>query len=269
MSITLTLHTQPEVPMEAEVICADKLANLSTAEIEKQSIQHGNREQVIADFFTVSGERSDSLTVQGDLSRIKHLGAGMSSGQMRIEGNVSAHLGAGMSGGEIVVDGDAGDWVAPEMSGGRVEIWGNAGHLVGSAYRGSPAGIVGGEIIVHGDAKNEVGHGMRNGLIVIGGNSGDFTGVNMLAGTIIVLGEPGIRTGAGMKRGTVVSMNPTSMLPTFTYSCVYQPGYLRMYLLYLQDLGLDISEEQIMGQYARWCGDIIELNRGEILLYHN
>ena len=269
MSINLTLHTQPDVPLEADVICTDKLANLSTAEIENQAVLHGNQQQVIADFFTVNGERSETLSVQGDLSRIKHLGAGMSMGQLRIEGNVGAHLGAGMSGGEIVVDGSAGDWVAPEMTGGRVEVKGDAGHLVGSAYRGSPCGILGGEIIIHGNAKNEVGHAIRNGMIVIGGNSGDFTGVNMLAGTIIVLGELGIRTAAGMKRGTVVSMKQTTLLPTFTYSCIYQPAYLRLYLLYLQELGMDISEEQIMGHYSRWCGDIIELNRGEILLYHD
>jgi formylmethanofuran dehydrogenase subunit C len=269
MSIKLTLHTQPEVPLEAAIICPDKLASLTTAEIEKQPVQHGNQEVTIADFFEVTGEKSDTLEVEGDLSRIKHIGAGMASGQLNIEGDVGAHLGAAMSDGEIVVEGNAGDWVAPEMSGGRVRIKGNAGHMVGSAYRGSPAGIQAGEIIIHGNARNEVGHAMRNGIIVIGGNSGDFTGVNMLAGTIIVLGELGIRTGAGLKRGTVVCMNETKLLPTFSYSCVYQPAYLRLYLLYLQSLGLDISEEQIMGHYARWCGDLIELNRGEILLYHS
>jgi formylmethanofuran dehydrogenase subunit C len=269
MTINLILHTQPEVPLEAESICPDKLANLTTAEIENQALQYGNQDVKIADFFTVKGQKSLNLNIQGDLSRIKHLGSGMAAGKMTIEGGVGAHLGAGMSGGEIIVSGNAADWVAPEMTGGRVEIKGNAGHMVGSAYRGSPAGILGGEIIVHGNAKNEIGHAMRNGLIVIGGNTGDFTGVNMLAGTIIVLGELGIRTAAGMKRGSVVSMNKTELLPTFRYSCVYQPGYLRLYLLYLQRLGLNISEEQIMGHYARWCGDIIELNRGEILLYHS
>ncbi len=269
MSVKLSLHTQPDVPLEAEIICPDKLADLTVTEIEKQPIQHGNEQTRIADFFKVTGEKSKHLQVDGDLSRVKHIGSGMSSGQIIIEGDVGAHLGAAMSGGEIIVEGSAGDWIAPEMSGGRVLIKGNAGHMVGSAYRGSPAGIQDGEIIVFGNAKNEVGHAMRNGMIVIAGNSGDFTGVNMLAGTIIVLGETGIRTGAGLKRGTIISMSRTKLLPTFNYSCLYQPVYLRLYLLYLQKLGLQITEEQIMGRYERWCGDIIELNRGEILLYHS
>jgi len=267
MTIELSLHTAPDVPLEADLISPDNFLSLSKTEIEKQLVEHGNQKASIGDFFNVSGEKSDHLILEGDLSKIKHIGSTMSMGKICIKGDAGAHLGATMSGGEILVEGDVADWLAPEMVGGRVEVRGNAGHMVGSAYRGSPAGILGGEIIIHGNAKNEVGHAMRNGMIVVGGNSGDFTGVNMLAGTIIVLGELGIRTGAGLRRGSVVSMNNSKLLPTFRYSCLYQPTYLRLYLIYLQSLGLPISDDQIVGQYQRWCGDLIEVNRGEILLY--
>ena len=267
MSLSLEMHTSPEVPLEAHVLSPDHLARLSVADIEKQTLHHGNSVQTIADFFKVSGSPANELHLSGDFSLVKHIGHGMQSGSLNITGNVGAHLGAEMSGGRITVDGDVGDWLAPEMSGGTVEIRGNAGHMVGSAYRGSPFGITGGEIIIHGNARNEVGHGMRNGIIAIAGDCGDFVGVNMLAGSIIVLGQPGIRAGAGMKRGSIVFMNPLEMLPTFSYSCVYQPGFLRLYLAYLQDVGLPVSDEQIAGSYKRWCGDRIELNRGEILLY--
>ena len=268
MTLKLTLHTPPEVPLEADVLAADKLANLAPSEIEQLTVFHGNEQLKLADFFSVKGGNSDHIQLEGDLHLVKHIGAGMNSGTISINGNVGSHLGAGMCGGEIIVDGDAGDWLAPEMQGGRVEIRGNAGHLVGSAYRGSPMGMTGGEILIRGNARNETGHAMRNGTITIGGNCGDFTGVNMLAGTIIVLGEAGIRSGAGMKRGTIVTMKQTSVLPTFSYSCRYQPVYLRLYLLRLQSLGLAISDEQVLGFYKRWCGDIIELNRGEILQYY-
>ncbi len=267
MSISLTLHTEPEVPLEADCLRPDELASLTTAEIEKLPVQHGNRQVSLADFFIVKGSASDSLTIEGDLHKVKHLGANMASGKLTISGNVGSHLGAGMTGGNILVEGNASDWVAPEMHGGSVEVRGNAGHLIGSAYRGSPVGMSGGEILIHGDAKNEIGHAMRNGMIVIGGKSGDFTGVNMLAGTIFLLGETGNRIGAGMKRGSVVTMNKTPMLPTFTYSCRYQPAFLRMYLLNLQNLGFAVSDEQLLGFYHRWCGDAIELNRGEILTH--
>jgi formylmethanofuran dehydrogenase subunit C len=125
----------------------------------------------------------------------------------------------------------------------------------------------GGELVILGSAGNETGSGMRRGLIAVGGDSGDFTGVNLLAGTIVVLGRLGWRTGAGMRRGTVVSMHPADMLPTFSYSCTYRPVILRLYLPYLRRLGLPVSDDQIGGSYQRWCGDAIELNRGEVLLF--
>ncbi len=269
MSLTLSLHTSPDVPVEAEVICPDKLINANESDLSTLTVFHGNEKAMLGDFFKVQGQYNGELIVEGDLSRIKHLGTGMSNGRMIINGDVGAHLGAGMSGGEIIVEGSAGDWVAPEMTGGRVIIKGNAGHMVGSAYRGSDVGILGGEIIIHGNVRNELGHAMRNGLVIVGGNSGDFTGVNMLAGTIIVLGEMGIRSGASMKRGTILSMHNAEMLPTFSYACTYHPSYVRLYLAYIKELGLTIDDTQLVGNYERWIGDAIELNRGEILLYAN
>ena len=110
---------------------------------------------------------------------------------------------------------------------------------------------------------------MRNGLIAVGGNSGDFTGVNLLAGTILVMGETGIRTGAGMKRGTILLLHETEMLPTFSYSCLYRPTYLNILLPYLRGHGLSLTDEHVHGHYQRWCGDSVEQNRGEILIYAN
>lgn len=269
MSLTLSLHTSPDVPVEAEGICPDKLNNTNKSDLSALTVFHGNEKAVLGDFFKVQGEYNGELRVEGDLSGFKHLGAGMSNGRVIINGDVGAHLGAEMSGGEIIVEGSAGDWVATEMTGGKITIKGNAGHMVGSAYRGNASGMTGGEIIIHGNVRNELGHAMRNGLIVVGGNSGDFTGVNLLAGTIIVLGEMGIRSGAGMKRGTILSMQNAELLPTFSHACTYHPSYIRLYLAYIKELGLTIDDTQVVGNYDRWIGDAIELNRGEILLYAN
>ena len=266
MSLTLSLHTAPEVPIEADVICPDKINGNNESTLAALYILHGNQQTELGEFFKIKGQYDGEIRIEGDLSNVKHLGAAMTKGRMIIDGNVGQHLGTGMSGGEIIVEGDAADWVAPEMTGGRVIVKGNAGHMVGAGYRGSAIGMQGGEIIIHGNVGNETGHVMRSGLIVIGGSSGDFTGVNMLAGTIIVLGEMGIRNGAGMKRGTILSMHDAHMLPTFTYACTYQPTYVRMYLAYIKELGLIITDEQLIGKYKRWIGDAVELNRGEILL---
>ena len=266
MSLALTLHTPPSVPLEAEVISPARLAGLSPLEAARLVVVHGNQSAELGEFFHVSGAANGEITLTGDLSRVKLIGAAMSEGRMVVHGPVGMHLGARMSGGEIVVEGDAGDWIGPEMSGGRIIVKGNAGHLVGSASRGSPAGLQGGEILVFGNAGNEVGGGMRRGLIAIGGTTGDFTGVNMLAGTVVVLGQLGARTGAGMKRGSIVSMHLAEMIPTFTYACAFRPVFLRLYLSHLRKLGLPVSDLAMEGSYQRWCGDAVELNRGEILL---
>lgn len=270
MSVThLKMHTQPDVPLETEVINPSVFASLSQSGIEYLEVMHGNVKCKLGDFFKVTGKGELVIHVEGDLSRVKLVGAGMTEGKITIDGDVGMHLGVGMSGGEIMVNGSAGDWVGPEMSGGRITIKKNAGHMIGSAFRGQSSGITGGEIFVHGNAKNEVGNAMRRGLIVIGGNAGDFTGVNMLAGTIIVLGELGIRTGAGMKRGTIVSLQDAPILPSFEYSCTYHPLFLRLYFTRLRANGFKrkIQEKHLSGKYKRYSGDGIELNRGEVLLF--
>ena len=269
MPLSLRQIAPPEVPLEADNITPGKVADLKPAEVEKLTLLHGNETRSIGDFFEVKGRWDGTLEVRGDrLERVKFLGAGMARGTLRVEGDAGEHLGAGMSGGNIAVSGDAADWVGPEMSGGRIEIRGNAGHSAGSAFRGASAGMSGGEIIIHGNARNEAGNSMSGGLIAIGGNSGDFTGVNMNAGSVFVLGTLGLRTGAGMKRGSIVSLNEAELLPTFGYSCAYRPGYLPLYLRHLAELGLaPIAAAHINGLYQRYCGDSVELNRGEILLY--
>ena len=267
MHTELTLVTAPEVPIEAECLSPAHLAGLSQAGIERLQMMHGNRTVRVGDFFRVTGNGQLSLRMEGDLSRVKYIGAGMTEGEIRIDGSAGMHLGMGMSGGVIRVSGNASDWVGPEMSGGRIEVMGDAGHMVGSAYRGQHTGIQGGEILIHGNVKNELGSAMRRGLIAVGGQAGDFVGVNMRAGTIVVMGEMGIRPGAGMLRGTIVSFQSAELLPTFTYSSWTRPVFLRFYLCHLGQSGFEIDDDHMGGRYRRYCGDGLEENRGEILLF--
>lgn len=267
MALKLKLHTQPDVPLETDCISPDRFQSLSTTEISALTIFHGNRQIALGDFFDCSGDFDGEIIIEGDCGNVKHIGSAMSFGKITIEGDVSTHTGAVMSGGEINIKGNAADWLGAEMLGGRITVKGNAGHMVGSGYRGSAVGMQGGEIIIHGNVRNETGNVMRRGLIVVGGNADDFTGVNMLAGTIIVLGEMGIRTGAGMKRGSIICQNKIEILPTFTRSCDYQPSFLRHYYKYLENLGFSINDSFLNGPFERWCGDSVELNRGEVLLY--
>ena len=266
MPLTLTLHTPPAVPLEADVLTPERLAGLGHREIEALEVWHGHRCARVGDFFRVSGRGADDVRLEGELSRVKFVGAGMSAGRLVVSGTVGMHVGARMRGGEILVEGDAGDWAGAEMAGGLLVIRGAAGHCLGSAYPGRRAGMHGGEILVHGDAGDRVGAGLRRGLVAIGGRAGDHAGLNMLAGTILALGGVGAHPGANMRRGSIVSMVRATPLPTFTFACAYRPPFLALCLRRLEALGWRFSREQRHGRYARWCGDGLELRRGELLI---
>ena len=79
MALTLTLPEPPTVPLETEGLSPDRLAGLHKGEIEALTVWHGNRRAQLADFFTVSGDGDEELRIEGDLRRVKSLGAGMTA----------------------------------------------------------------------------------------------------------------------------------------------------------------------------------------------
>jgi formylmethanofuran dehydrogenase subunit C len=263
MTLTLTLREQPDVPLDAEVLVPDRLAGAE--DVAALPVWHGNERTRVGEFFAVSGS-GDDVRLEGDLSRVKFVGAGMTAGRLTVAGDVGMHAGAGMRGGELHVGGDAGDWAGAGMQGGTLVVRGSAGCQLGGVYPGERAGMRGGEIVVHGDAGPQAGAGVRRGLIAVAGRVGDAAGLRMLAGTIVALGGLGPRAGAGMRRGSIVTMAPAPPPATFVFSCLYRPPFLGLYLRRLRALGLAVSGEQLEGRYARWCGDGLELRRGEILI---
>ncbi len=257
------------IPIEAECITPDNLAGKSVAEIVDLPVQHGNTTVSLGEFFTVEGQAGDGdLVVEGDCSRVKMLGAGMTRGRLTIHGNAGMHLGAEMKGGEIHLHGHAGDWVGAEMKGGRIHVHGDAGHLVGAAYRGARLGMRGGVILIDGKAGNEVGATMRRGLIAIGGACGDFAGVSLIAGSIFLFDRCGARPGAGMKRGSLAFFGePPQLLPSFRYDCTYRPAFMAVYLRQLKAGGFPIDERFLGGSWKRYSGDLVSLGKGEILTW--
>jgi formylmethanofuran dehydrogenase subunit C len=265
VTLTLALREQPAAPLEADVLCPDRLARASRGEIEALPVWHGNERTRVGEFFSVSGA-GDDVRLEGDLSRVRFVGAGMTAGRLTVAGDVGMHAGAGMRGGELHVEGDAGDWAGAGMRGGLLVVRGSVGRRLGGIYPGERAGMRGGEIVVGGDAGAQAGAGLRRGVIAVAGRVGEAAGLRMLAGTIVALGGLGPRAGAGMRRGSIVTMAPVTPLMTFVFSCIYRPPFLRLYLGRLRALGLAVPGEQLDGRYARWCGDGLELRRGEILI---
>ena len=266
MTLTLTLRETPRSPVDAEAVSPDRLAGLGRTAIERLELWHGNRRTALGELFAVSGDGGPDLRVEGDLTRVAGLGAGMAGGRLTIAGHAGPHVGSGMRDGEIVVEGDAGDWAGAEMRGGRLIVRGSAGRRLGGAYAGSRAGMRGGEILVHGDAGAETGAGLRRGLVAVAGRVGEAAGLRALAGTIVALRALGAHPGAGMRRASIVAMTAAALLPTYTLACSYHPPFLRLCLRRLKELGMPVTDDQIAGRYARWSGDRLELGRGEILI---
>ncbi len=266
--LILKYSSTTHIPVEAEAITSDHLAGKSAKEIAALPVQHGNTPAPLGDFFSVEGDAGDRhLRIEGDCSRVKWIGAGMTAGRISIHGNAGMHLGSEMSGGEIEVHGQAGDWVGAEMRGGKIHVHGDAGHLVGAGYRGSRLGMRGGVILIDGQAGNEIGNGMRRGLIAIGGASGDFPGVSLIAGSLFLFGPPGVRLGAGMKRGSIVLFaGPAALLPTFRFACRYRPVFLPLYLRQLRTWGFAPAQNVADNFYQRFCGDLVALGKGEVLI---
>lgn len=257
------------IPVVAECLTPDMCAGKSVDQIKKMKVYHGNKEKPLGELFEVSDDNSDTITVTGTVPNVKGIGKGMTTGSIVIEGDCGMHLGAQMKGGTITVKGTCADWAGAEMRGGEIFIQGDAGNCVGGAYRGSKSGMNKGLIVVKGSAGNEVGELMKKGIIVIEGNTGALTGCGMKGGTIFCYGHAGNRIGAFMERGSIVLYNEPQLLPTFTQNAVYNPTWLRVFLLDLQktQYSIPIKKAHIEGLYTRYNGDISELGKGEIFVF--
>lgn len=268
MPLTFCLRTQLSVPLEVGPLTLDLIRQQTADEVARLPVQYGNQQIECGELFEITGSaQADGLQVwQGNLERVKYIGARMQMGTVLVEGNVGMHLGSGLRGGEIDVRGNVDDWAGAEMRGGRIRVAGNAGNLVGAAYRGSRRGMSGGEIFVTGNAGTEIGHTLRRGLIAIAGTCGDAAGTAMIAGSIFVFGGGGQRHGAGMKRGTllfgeVAAIPP--LLPTFRHAGRFQPIFLQLAFRHLQQAGFAIPEACWTASWDRFCGDLLTLGKGE------
>jgi formylmethanofuran dehydrogenase subunit C len=269
-TITLALRAAPDHMVECDGITPDRLASLGAQEIAALPLWSGRRTIPLGDLFTVRGERAATVRIEGGagLSRLEALGAGMTHGELVIEGDAGRYVGSRMSGGTLVVRGDAGDGAGLEMAGGTLEITGRAGDRLGGARSGASRGMTGGEIVVRGAAGSEAGANARRGLIVIGGDAGERAAHRMIAGTVLVLGAAAEGAGSWSKRGSVVVLGAVVAPPTFRYSCTYQPPHLSLTLLRLRArYRLTIDSAALRGLYRRYCGDLADVGKGEILAW--
>lgn len=253
--ITLIPKGKIGIMVEAEVIRPDMFAGKSKEEIEKLPVWQGPAKLTLGEFFdvdvhgSVQGSSSSggtaeetSVVIDGDVSRVKHIGQGMKAGSIEIHGTVGMHLGAEMNGGSILVLGSAGSWAGMEMKGGILHIMGNAGDHVGSAYRGSWRGMTGGKILIEGNARSQLGGGLVGGEIVVEGSVENFCAIRQSGGLILVKGSAVRGVGAEMNGGIVAI---GGMIKQFS------PGFVELG----REENPKLGEQQPEGRFARFAGD--------------
>ncbi|HEY2897596.1 MAG TPA: formylmethanofuran dehydrogenase subunit C [Gemmatimonadaceae bacterium] len=263
--ITLTLRAPLERALDADAITADRLAALSTQEISALPLWDGRTAVALGDVFSVSGERAQTVVLEGDLAKLHGVGSMMTGGALEIRGSIGNAVGARMQGGAITVQGSAAHDAGSAMSGGSLVIAGDVGDRAGGALQGASKGMIGGHIIVRGNAGREAGARMRRGVLCCA-SVGTGAGLGMIAGNIIVAGAIGDGVGTGNKRGSIVALGGVRVPQTYAYACTYRPPHLSLMLLFLRaHFALDVNEAHLHGLYRRYSGDLTEIGKGEIL----
>jgi formylmethanofuran dehydrogenase subunit C len=272
----VTLRQQPALRLDARVLTPAALAGLSVAAIEHLPIQQGRHTMPLAEFFDVKANATSSpasddttprLVLQGDLSRVDHIGQNMNGGELIVDGDVGHHLGTAQSGGHIELRGSSGDLAGAERSGGSLTVHGNVADCAGGALPGSMDGMHGGVFIVRGRAGDRVGDRMRRGSLIVLGDAGDFAASRMVAGTLVVGGKLGVHPAYRMRRGTLICVGS---MPGLGAGHIAVPGdcsvlwqLLTRYIARLagpNSLLADLPRRR----YTRLAGDLAVDGKGEV-----
>lgn len=254
--IILTPIKESQYPIIAQCVSPDVFLDKSIEEITNLPIWIGNKKRNLSDLFKIEENSNDksTITINGDVKKIKRIGWGMTQGKIIINGNAGMHLGKKMSGGKIIVNGNTEGWSGSEMKGGLIEIKGNAGNYLASPYRGSTFGIRKGKIIVHGDVGSDAAVFMKSGIIKIYGNAGPFMGFRMSGGVIHIRKNAGKRLGACMTGGKiVVSGELDTIMPTFSIEQIKKKVKIE-------------ADDKAVGPFYVFLGDLAESGRGKLFL---
>ncbi len=219
-TVTIKPKNDIKISVEAENISPDKFAGKSEKDIQSLEAYLGNQKTTLGELFSIkvegTGAAADTkIVMEGNFSRVKRIGEGMTAGLLMIKGNVDMHLGAKMSGGKIMLSGNADSWAGREMKGGELIIEGDARYYLGAGYRGETCGMRGGKITVMGNALDFLGEHMCGGEIIVKGNAGILAGISNNGGKIVIEGNTR-RPGSEMAKGTII-VNGTvaEMMPVF------------------------------------------------------
>ena len=242
--VVLTPKAPPPWPVDLAALLPAALAGQSAADIERMTLGR----LAVGDLFAVRPGDAAALVIAGGSALYDRIGAGMTEGSLRVEGDAGEGVAAGLRGGEIVIGGNVGD------------------HLGGVAPQGR-AGMAGGVVVVRGGAGAGAGDRMRRGTLVVEGGCGPHAASRMIAGTLVICGAAGAAPGTMMRRGTLLlGRAPSALPPTFVAAGMAADGvFLRLLARALQRVS-PRAAACAAAVRRRLIGDLASLGKGEILL---
>ena len=248
-------------------LTADTLAGKAAAEVAALPLLVGGRTAKVDDVFEVSGADAMQIVFRGSTARCHRIGAGATTGSIRVDGDAGDHLGAQLRGGEISVTGNAGAFAACEMKKGRITVQGDVGNYAGAPLPGNKKGMSGGLLVVHGNAGERLADQLRRGQILVGGDTGAYTASRMIAGTVLVLGQVGPHCGHGMRRGTLIVRQRPDLPATFADCGTHTLAFLPLLMASWKEAGAPFATLPVNPRAQRWMGDTGGTGKGEVLVW--
>ncbi|GLK80693.1 formylmethanofuran dehydrogenase subunit C [Methylopila turkensis] len=252
----------PRGAFEARV---DLTGALPGADLASLKIGYGGRRVALAELFEISGAADGRLTVAGGGVELDNVAAGLTDGEVVVEGDVGARLAQGATGGAVLVKGSAGDYAASELAGGKVTVEGDVGERLGAASAGARRGMSGGVVTVGGSAGVRAAERQRGGVIVVKGDTAEGAATDMIAGTLAVGGALGAKAGRGMKRGTLLLHSPEGLAAGFADAGEHDLVMLRVLVRRSAELAAFLGADATRAR--RFAGDLNAAGQGEALVF--
>ena len=263
-ALVLTLREAPAQRLDLTPLTPNQLTGKSEAEVAALAL-HTTRELVkIGDVFKLRMGDPGDIVIEGGSERFDRVGCAMTSGALRVTGDVGAQTGRLMAGGKLTIGGNAGPWAASGMKGGALEITGNAAERLGGPLGGEMAGMRGGVVVVRGDAGARAADRLRRGMIIVEGSAGAHAGSRMIAGTLMVRGRVGPLPGYLMARGTLVFAGGCEALPpTFADCDVHELVATTLMAAFVKPYSPAMAN-LLRRPWRRLIGDMAVIGKGEI-----
>ena len=269
--MSVLTFTLKDPAASADIDCGsltpDALAGKAVAEIAALPLLVGGRAAKVGDVFEVSGSDVLQIVFRSSTARCHRIGAGATTGSIRVEGDAGDHLGERLKGAEITVTGNTGAFTACEMKKGHITVQGNVGDYAGAPLPGNKKGMSGGMLVVHGNAGERLADQLRRGQILVGGDTGAYTASRMIAGTVLVLGRVGPHCGHGMRRGTLIARQRPDLPGTFADCGTHTLAFLPLLMASWKDAGAPFANLPVNPRAQRWMGDTGGTGKGEVLVW--